>query len=72
MSNTDNELAILFLSRPDLEISNQWIPILNNLIAHKINEARIDELEKLKSSFKWGNGTDDIDERLAQLKGTNQ
>ena len=37
-----------------------------------ITKARIDELEKLKSSFKWGNGTDDIDERLAQLKGTNQ
>ena len=39
-----------------------------NLIDTKVNEARIDELENLKNNFKWGNGTDDIDDRLATLK----
>jgi hypothetical protein len=38
------------------------------LIEQQKLEARIDEVEKAVSNFRWGQGTDDLTDRLAELK----
>jgi len=41
---------------------------LRTLIEQQKLEARIDEVEKAVSNFRWGQGTDDLTDRLAELK----
>ena len=51
--------------KPAYEITK---PSLEALIEQQKLEARIDEVEKAVSNFRWGQGTDDLTDRLAELK----
>ena len=39
------------------------------LIEDEVTKARIDEVEKAVSNFRWGVGTDGLTDRLAELQG---
>jgi hypothetical protein len=55
---------------------NLWLPELNEpqvtmLLAHieaRITDARVDELERMVETFEWGNGTDNLTDRIKELK----
>jgi hypothetical protein len=58
-------LSTLFMSRPDLPISNQWLPLIEQALQTEITKARIEELE----IFQWNDSHMYIHNRLAELRG---